>query len=210
MVDPHNITKFDRTDYELEEFLLFCLAVAGKTAVQIAKKIDDFVRKLGSAYMAAEDCWPTNPLWMIRSLTARRTARGDALRATMEAVKLGKYTTLTTGYPAIARDVVSGRLDLRTCTPQELERYPGVGPKTARFFILHSRPGARVAVIDTHMMKFLRSKGCRVPKTLDSKNYLRLEKRVLQYADASGKSVADFDLDLWRRYTKTKPLTEVL
>jgi hypothetical protein len=41
-VDPYNITKYNRTEAELECFLLFCIVVAGKTAYIQARKLDEF------------------------------------------------------------------------------------------------------------------------------------------------------------------------
>jgi hypothetical protein len=38
-VDPYNITKYNRTEAELECFLLFCIVVAGKTAYIQARKL---------------------------------------------------------------------------------------------------------------------------------------------------------------------------
>ena len=40
-IDPTQITKFDRTQAELEWFLLFCISTAGKNATVTAKKIND-------------------------------------------------------------------------------------------------------------------------------------------------------------------------
>ena len=42
MIDPDDITKFDRTDFELLEFWLFCCIVAGKNSKVQAKKLDEF------------------------------------------------------------------------------------------------------------------------------------------------------------------------
>jgi thermostable 8-oxoguanine DNA glycosylase len=77
--------------------------------------------------------------------------------------------------------------------------------KTSRCFILHTRKNARVAGLDTHMLKFLRSKGhFDAPKSTPSneKNYDRFEKLVLKYADEAGKTPAEFDLDVWNSYAK--------
>lgn len=43
MIDPNNITKFYRTEAELEEFLLFCIIVAGKNSKIQAKKLAEFL-----------------------------------------------------------------------------------------------------------------------------------------------------------------------
>ena len=43
MIDPYKITNYNRNQYELEEFLLFCIVVAGKTAYIQAQKLNDFL-----------------------------------------------------------------------------------------------------------------------------------------------------------------------
>ena len=42
-IDPYNITKYDRTEEELQLFLLFCIVVAGKTAYIQAEKLEQFL-----------------------------------------------------------------------------------------------------------------------------------------------------------------------
>ena len=41
MIDPYKITNYNRTESQLQEFLLFCILVAGKTAYIQAKKLED-------------------------------------------------------------------------------------------------------------------------------------------------------------------------
>jgi hypothetical protein len=43
MITPTTITNYNRTEEELEEFLLFSILVAGKGAEQQAKKLDAFL-----------------------------------------------------------------------------------------------------------------------------------------------------------------------
>ena len=57
MIDPFKITNFKRTDEELEEFWLFCLCVAGKTASIVANLHNDFLtgtRYQGSPFTKVE------------------------------------------------------------------------------------------------------------------------------------------------------------
>jgi thermostable 8-oxoguanine DNA glycosylase len=102
---------------------------------------------------------------------------------------------------------VSRDINLATCTPQELEAITGIGEKTSRFFILHTRKNARVAAIDTHMLKYLRAVGVGdVPdKSPKGATYLRLEKQFIELADKSGMSIADFDLMIWNFYAGHSP-----
>ena len=43
MIDPNNVTNPARTAAELEEFLLFCVVVAGKNADQQSLKLERFL-----------------------------------------------------------------------------------------------------------------------------------------------------------------------
>jgi endonuclease III len=102
------------------------------------------------------------------------------------------------------RELAHADLDLKTCTTDDLEKIPGIGMKTSRCFIIHSRQGARYAGLDTHILKFLRSAGVEnVPKATPSskKEYLRLEKEFLRLADLAGKAPAVFDLEIWNKYS---------
>ena len=66
-------------------------------------------------------------------------------------------TALTQTVMADAAFAAEGRHFVRDATVQELERVVGVGPITARTFILHTRPDARVIVLDRNMRKVARS-----------------------------------------------------
>ena len=43
MVNPYDVTKYTRTKEELEEFLLFCVSVAGKKATWQAQCLNNFL-----------------------------------------------------------------------------------------------------------------------------------------------------------------------
>ena len=62
MIDPYNITKYDRTQNELEEFLLFCIVVAGKTAYIQSRKLDEFLTSLNKRLMMPENVYPFQSL----------------------------------------------------------------------------------------------------------------------------------------------------
>lgn len=78
----------------------------------------------------------------------------------------------------------------------------GVGEKTSRYFLLHSRRDCgRIAVLDTHILKYLRHLGHIVPKGLPKgAGYARLEALVIAAADSAGMSMPDFDLAVWSHY----------
>ena len=84
MIDPSAVTHITRTESELEEFILFCIVVAGKNADQQARKLEDF---LGGAA----------PFPLIRSL------RDGELDRNLKRVKLGKYALLGESFRRLAR-----------------------------------------------------------------------------------------------------------
>ena len=50
-IDPYNITNFNRTEEELQLFLLFCIVVAGKTAYIQADKLEQFICSVNERLM---------------------------------------------------------------------------------------------------------------------------------------------------------------
>lgn len=187
MIDPFNVTNYNRTTAELQEFWLFCLCVAGKTASTQAKLLDGFLK----ASRLDED----TPFQVIQSLVD-----DDDLLPMVQLSRLGQFNKLAKAFEQ------SLTLDLKTCTVEQLEAIHGCGPKTARFFLLHSRKGARVAALDTHILKHLNAHGIKAPATTPSskKEYRRLEAEFLKLADAAKMDSADYDLMIWKHYTKSK------
>jgi hypothetical protein len=134
MIDPCNVTNTSRSPAELEEFLLFGIVAAGKNADQQAPKLEAF---LGGR----------SPFALIRKLD-----REGRLEERLKAVRLGKYSLLTRSFRQLA---LSG-IDLRSCAWEELTRFPGIGPKTAKFFVLHTREREMHGVLDTHVLGWMR------------------------------------------------------
>jgi hypothetical protein len=133
MIDPNNVTNATRTAAELEEFLLFCVVVAGKNADQQSAKLERF---LGGR----------RPFAYIRS-----SDRAGGLDAALKEVRLGKYSLLGRSF----RDLAHSGADLGTCTWEQLTSFPGIGIKTSKFFILHSRARQMHGVLDTHVLAWM-------------------------------------------------------
>jgi thermostable 8-oxoguanine DNA glycosylase len=89
--------------------------------------------------------------------------------------------------------------ELSTCSIEELESIWGIGPKTARFFVLFSRDNVDdIAVLDVHILRWLREQGYDVPKQTPSstKRYREIELLFLEQVP-DDKSLAQFDYELW-------------
>jgi thermostable 8-oxoguanine DNA glycosylase len=185
MIQPHAITNFSRTEHELQEFLLFCVCVAGKSSEQQARKLEIFLAgHCGIGGML--------PFAMIRMYGYTGTF------CNLELTKMGQYKRITKAFCAIAE----ANLDLKTCTVEDLEKIPGVGLKTSRFFLTHSRPNQCYAILDTHILTHMRNDlAIPTPKTTPTnpKKYYDLESKLLEVVRASGKSYADYDLEVWSK-----------
>lgn len=192
MVNPENITNYDLTDVQLEAHILFWVCAAGKNGRVAARCLDEFLEAVEGKR------W--GPMQAIF-----RAAQQHNLPFLLRDCGIGCYMSKARSFLELSLAVGQKELNLRTCTAEELEKIHGIGMKTSRCFILHSRHGARYAGLDTHMLKHLRDKGVEnVPKSTPSskKEYERLEKEVLKLADEANTLPADYDLMVWNKYSK--------
>jgi len=201
-VDPYNITKYNRTEAELECFLLFCIVVAGKTAYIQARKLDEFLTSINKRLMLPEHI---NPFQSLKSADQHGILMEEILKA-----KLGQYKKIFNGF----KYIIEREYNLSKMTPQILEKIPGVGMKTSRFFLLHSDTfyKDKIAILDTHILKFIKENiDDRAPKSTPviPITYRFWEDMFLNWCEKNDKNVADFDLEVWKSYARTKkdPLT---
>lgn len=193
MIDPQNITNYNRTKAELEEFALFSVIVAGKTAAIQAAKLNQFL-----AVPGAQD---KSPLEYVRFLTNL-----GLLESALRGVRMGQYARITAAFEGLAlADTMYG---LENMELDHFDNIKGIGPKTARFILLHSRKEANCAVLDVHILRWLRHLGVNAPHQTpqDTQRYRRLENIFLKECKKKGKSPAEWDLELWSHYSrKIKP-----
>jgi len=191
MIDPSKITINNATDEELEELILFWVCAAGKNGRTAARCLDKFLKLISSPYGK-----PMSSIFNFNSLYN--------LPDTLRACGIGCYNSKAKSFLQLAIECVSGRLNLRTCTTDDLEKIHGIGMKTSRCFIIHSRKEARYAGLDTHILKHLKINGVdNVPKSTSGtkKEYLRLEKEFLKLADEINMAPAEYDLMIWNKYS---------
>lgn len=186
MIDPQNIIQYNRTHKELEQLLFFCVCVAGKSASTIAPRVND----LTDGYMTPWD-YPKS-LWEYLLFSS-----GDSLATILKNAGIGCFNQRQ----STVMSLNANQLNLKTCTVSDLEGIFGIGPKTARFFLLSSRRNVKHAALDTHLLKWLKSQGIEnVPKsTPNGKQYARLEKEFLNRVPKN-QTPAEFDLEIWKKY----------
>jgi thermostable 8-oxoguanine DNA glycosylase len=175
---------------------MFCILVAGKTAYIQAGKLEQFLNSIKSRLILSDNIKPFD---IIRSANDH-----GILLQEIQKAKLGQYSKITKAFDYI----INNKINLFNCEPIELEKIPGVGMKTSRFFILHSRNIKSVAVLDVHILKFLGTLGFKVPKTTpNAKQYYFLEQKFLDYCRANDLHPANADLDIWKSYARKDKLT---
>jgi thermostable 8-oxoguanine DNA glycosylase len=80
-----------------------------------------------------------------------------------------------------------------------------VGPKTAQFFLVHSREGYEGVILDTHILKYLNDKGfdapSQTPQNMDKYNALSKQFLYISSTDYPLLSAAQRDLLIWRKYS---------
>lgn len=169
------ITKLNRSEKELQEFYLYCLFVANKTsefADNVLAKVLSGNRKL-------------LPFNYLKNLGQSRLMR------LLKNSKTGQYTRL---HRAIRESI---DLKLQDVSLSDLLNIHGIGNKTARFFLLHTRKRARLAVLDVYVLRWMRElHNIKTPKqTPSGKKYLELEQIAIKLI---GKNFARADFKIWK------------
>jgi len=180
LIDPLNVTDFNRGQEALEGFWLFTIFAAGKNADHAASSLAHLLRQRPEGMGPIE--------WLNENKIDLHNA--------LVACRIGQYHRIEQAI------IQSEGVNLRTASVGELMEIHGVGPKTARFFILHTRMGSRLAVLDTHQLAWLREHNQDVPaSTPTGKRYIEIENAWLFLTDCffPGISKAEVDLLIWAR-----------
>jgi len=204
MVDALNLPKqpkrMSKTD--LEWWILFGIAVAGKGAKQTQEKMRVFLSDIPNPRISGSTTSDTVMAEFRKTATPFERVRylisEGKLLSQMRKHKLGKYKLFNKAFRSAIK------LDLDTITVEALEQIPGIGPKTARMVAMYGFPDTcgDVAVLDTHILKWLRLKGYNAPKSTPQagKKYLTLEQAFIAEAKKEGKTPAELDTEIWQAY----------
>lgn len=162
--------------------MLFAITVAGKSASHAEGAIK---RLFGSIPF---------PMEMIETWIGM-----EDLDKHLREARTGNYTKIAKAFSQLAPLVNNGELDLRTCSAEDLEKIFGIGPKTSRFFITWTRPDARHAVLDVHILRWMKKRGHDVPTATppSKKKYAEIEETFLKIADDLGTTPRELDAAIW-------------
>lgn len=191
-IKPEAITKYNRNRRELENFLVFAIVVAGKKSDVQASKLREFY-----ASRVLHDAEHMGLFDYIRYLKSN-----FALVPELQLVKMGQYIRISNALS----ELVDKKLNLFTCSLEDLVSVKGISLKTANFFLTHTRATYSVPVLDTHVLKFLKDQGVEnVPKSTPQvvKVYNFFADKFVAIAKRLGMTVADLDLQVWKKYSKS-------
>jgi hypothetical protein len=194
VIEIDRLTDFNRTDAQLEELFVFAVVSGGRPTRTVSRQLEELL-----ALLAREHDKGLAPFALLNMNT--ESFIGGAIKQ----VGVGCYGQKAQAVAQAAGRWAAGLLDLRACSVEQLETIKWVGARTCRFFILHTRPGARVAIIDDHVLKHLRERG--VPDVTvappgKGKHYARLEEAFLKLADEEGVSPVEYEMLVRRRYAE--------
>jgi hypothetical protein len=180
-----------------QKFLLTGLAVTGRHAVIQQKKVNTLISNIAR--------WvdDTTPVFDILTRIPSRIFRITVLRE-LKAVSLGQYDRTADAICWLANEHLKDPQFFESVTRDYLVGCPGIGWKTASFYEMYSKQKPWCAVLDVHILRWLRSLGVTVPhQTPQSyKKYREIEDRFLSEANAQGvtpETLAGFDFALWKQ-----------
>lgn len=200
LVDPNDVENFNRSLLEKEAFFFFTIFVAGKTAKTIAPKAQRFHQDMIDKVVDKVGVNKVIEYGTIRLLDCLSI---DEIMSVLRANKIGKYGVLEKMF-LLLQDM---DFDVNRVTIEQLESLPGIGKKTSRYFMLYTFENVGdIAILDRHVLTFLRNKGYDVPdNTPYGKQYDDIEKIFLEeFKKSDYESLTEFDLDIWKAKGKMK------
>ena len=178
------------TDAELEVFFITAVSVGGRPTKTIAQRLDFMLTTLATKH------GDLSPFALINLTPEKEISQA------LQAAGIGLHEQKAKALCFAAGLWVCEMLDLRNCTLDELEAIKFVGVKTARFFVMHTRPTAKVVALDDHILKHLSANGVKAPYTVPAmgRTYLLLEREFIRLADEAKMNPAEYEHKIWRQY----------
>jgi thermostable 8-oxoguanine DNA glycosylase len=187
-LDPDNITRFDYSDDELQLNILFWIFAAGKNGHTAARCLNNFL-----SYWSKE-LGKTRPFEIIQEI--------ENLPIELKNFGVGCFNNKA----KTIKNLIEKRFNLEKCSLGDLESVWGLGPKSVRCFLIHTRKNQKYAGLDRHVLRYLRNLGYDVPDhTPNRTQYSKIEKIFLEHAEKIGKTISELDLEIW---TNNRVLTK--
>jgi len=196
MIDPKKVTDYNRNEWQLQEWLLYCVCVAGKKSEIESPKVRRFC-------LDPRFGFNLKPFDLIRKLLGVSSVEEDGLMQHLKKYKIAPYKQRYNSFVDAVRLLPD---NLSEVTIDDLQEVRGISTKTSRFFLTHSREDFDEPVLDAHILRFLKEEGYRVPISTPQNptEYARVANIFRRIANYEGKSVTDLDLEVWTQYSYGK------
>ena len=189
----------NESEYIKQKFLFTALCVAGKNAKVQQQKVDAFCYNL-----ARQNAGDSVPIFELLSAIPQER-RAEAVDRELRAVKLGQYSRLVAAITQLCNWYLNDNNCFNVVDREALVLVPGIGMKTASFYLLNTRAHCVCAVLDTHILRWLRNyRNYRNAPTVtpgDVYLYKLWESVYFGEMFKEGYTTADvamFDLQLWK------------
>lgn len=159
--------------------MAFCICVAGKNAKTTAKAINKLVELSAEGDVVSEFLY-FNP---------------QQAQDWLKSVGIGCQRKNAAALHTIAHRIFMRSAFLAEASFDDLMAIPGIGPKTAAYFLMHTRENPTVAVLDRHILRWM-GEPDQTPSNM--KRYMELSDRFLREASIRGMHPADLDLRVWK------------
>lgn len=182
-----------RTEEDRQVFLIFCILAANARTDKAWPATQLFM-----SVIAEKHPDQSLPFDIINHMTL------PEVYLELQRTRVGQYSVKSRGVKEAANAFSSPSIPgkLEWVYPEQLEQIHGIGPKTARFFILYTQPDADVVPLDTHILKFLRDRGYDAPKSTppSGPRYRKLEQNFIGEAYSRNQTPQEFDFHVWKEY----------
>ena len=181
-IDPDNVTNFDLTEGQLQLNILFWICAAGKNGHTSSRCLCNLLNKFS---IQNNETNPFDIILKIKDLPKELKNHG-----------IGCYNNKS----RTINELINKKINLKECSIEDLESIWGMGSKTVRCFLIHTRKNQRLAGLDRHVLRFLQETGYNVPKNSpNKKQYRELEKIFIKIADELNKTPSELDLEIWKK-----------
>lgn len=178
-----------------EAFLVFCIMVAGKNGARTVRVVERLFEGCRTEYSFVRG--QPRPFKRIKDLIGE-----NRLHDRLVEIRCGQYSRIARALIAL----IDENIDPDDTSVEQLERIPGIGPKTSRYFMMRAH-GEEHAALDTHVLKYLRSLGYSAPRSTpgSKKVYSELEHCFIKEAHARGLTADELDGQVWEHYARAGP-----
>ena len=188
--DPSKFDPFDPSEpigpdrpNALQDHLLFTIFVCNKQADRTRQVLNQFyedvrIHESPFSYVA-------------------RLIRERKLDRRLKACRCGQYGRIGKAL----RQLIQKKIDVTTCTLDQLESIHGIGQKSSRFFLMYGRGIKDVAVLDTHVLRWLHQCGVKnVPRSTPTSKtkYRELEQTFLKLCEDLKMEPNKLDFTVWK------------